>query len=84
MDEFNVRHYGIKVMVIIALAKIEHLIFQIMSRSGSLNPDYNDPHAKKFASHNLPDGIRDIKLVSFDVTFTTLCNEEPSADDLKN
>ena len=37
-----------------------------------------------FTSHKIPDFIRDIKLVSFAISFTTLCNEEPSACDLEN
>ena len=57
---------------------------------GNLNPDYNNLYARQipngmcFPSHNMPDSIRDIKLVSFALSFTTLCNEEPSADDLEN
>ena len=32
LDEFNVRHCGIKVKVTIALVKLNHLTFQITSR----------------------------------------------------
>ena len=50
----------------------------------------NDLHARQipnglnFASHYIPDCTRDLKLVSFAITFTTLCNEEPSDFDLEN